>query len=89
MAAPGLANSEVFRGRFAPVFHLLITHLRAFVEAAQACLLNSYLIEADTLCPQTVYRNEKSIWKRTQQKAAPNGESVSFGWSIERLPSKR
>jgi len=31
-----LADSQIFRGRFAPVLHLFITHLGALIEVAQS-----------------------------------------------------
>src|ERR1700682_4093380 len=35
-----LADSKIFRGRFAPVLHLLIAHLGTLIEVAQAGLFH-------------------------------------------------
>jgi hypothetical protein len=40
LAAAGLANSEIFRGRFAPVLHFFVAHLGGLVEVAQACFFD-------------------------------------------------
>jgi hypothetical protein len=39
-APPQLADSKIFRGRFAPVVLFLVTNLGTLIEAAQASPLN-------------------------------------------------
>jgi hypothetical protein len=63
-----LANSQIFRRRFAPVFRLFVAHLGALIEAAQAGSLYGRDVHKHVLA--AVVGSNKSVPLRVQICAA-------------------
>src|SRR3981189_578552 len=55
------ANSQIFRGRFAPVLHLFVAHLGTLIEAAQAGSFNSRDVHEDILAAVVGLNKSKSL----------------------------